>query len=277
MSVENLATSELIILREKNQALEVRLAQYEKYIEILESAIKDSRRKLYAPSSEKIDEQLNLFNEAEKEESDETPELPIGGLDDDTVIIPEHKRRKRGRKPLPAELPREEVIIDLKEEEKFCPVHGEPLKEIGRDISEKLEIIPMKIWVKRTIVIKYADTCCDHSKIKTAPLPNEMIPRSITTPGLLAHVATSKFCDGLPFYRLENIFERSGIDISRGAMAHWMMRVGEKLLPLYMLLELYLLSSKYIQCDETTVQVLNEEGKKATSTSYIQMRINSGT
>lgn len=278
--------SEISILREKNQNLEIQNKKIQednkrlnRYVEILESAIKDSRRKMFAPSSEKLtaQEQLNFcFNEAEKECVGENLDLPIGGQDEEETTVTEHQR-KRGRKPLPADLPREEVTIDLEEEEKSCPIHKVALKEIGRDISEKLEIIPMQVKVIRTIRIKYSNVCCEKPTIKAAALPEEMIPKSNTTPGLLSFVATSKFNDGLPFYRLQKIFERYGMEISRGAMAQWMIKVAEKMSPLYFILESELLSSTYMNCDETTVQVLKEDGRKATSTSYMWVRARSGS
>lgn len=284
LTLESKVNDLFLELKNKNNELQTWLDEIKRLtqnIEIYESAIAQSRRKLFAPSSERIvAEQMSVFNETEQALSGETRELPIGeqGFDDDSasVVVPEHKRKKRGRKPLPAHLPRIDVVLDLKDEEKFCSVHNQPLKEMDRVVSEKLEIVPMQIRVIRTTRVKYSNPCCNPSKVFVAPVEPEMIPKSNATAGLLAYIATSKFCDCLPFYRLEKMFARYELDVSRSVMAQWMQAVGERLLPLYDLLEIELLQSKYVNCDETRVQVLDEEGRKPTSLSYMWVRARSG-
>lgn len=284
LSLESKVNILFLELENKNEKLETQLEENKRLvhnIEIYESAIAQSRRKLFAPSSERVVvEQLSVFNETEQALSGETQVLPLGGqsseYDSESVTISEHKRKKRGRKPLPAHLPRIDVVLDLKDEEKFCPVHNQPLKEMNREVSEKIEIVPMQIRVIRTTRVKYTNPCCNPSKVFVAPVQSEMIPKSNATAGLLAYVATSKFCDCLPFYRLEKMFARYELDISRSVMAQWMQAVGERLLPLYDCLEIELLQSKYINCDETRVQVLDEEGRKPTSQSYMWVRARSG-
>ena len=86
----------------------------------------------------------------------------------------------------------------------------------------------------------------------------------------------SKFCDHLPLYRLENIFERHGVDLSRTSMARWMISVGQQLVGLTNLLREELLSSDYISSDETRVQVLDEVGKSAQSLSYMWVQSRAG-
>lgn len=142
----------------------------------------------YAASSEKISpDQIRMFNEAEVEAElastdDET---------DETVIVAEHVGKKTGRKPLPDTLPRVEVIYELDEAQRVCPHDGAVLAEIGDVISEQLDIIPAKIQVIRHIRKQYACRCgrC----IKTAALPPQPIPKSLASPGLLAHVVVSKY------------------------------------------------------------------------------------
>lgn len=102
------------------------------------------------------------------------------------------------------------------------------------------------------------------------------MPKSNAAPGLLAHIAVAKYVDALPLYRLEHIFKRSHIDIPRNTMAGWMIAVSEKLQPIYNLMEEELLSSDYVCCDETVVQVLKEPGKKAQSKSYMWVRSRHG-
>ena len=105
-----------------------------------------------------------------------------GLADEPTVTVPAHTRKKGGRKPLPATLPRIDVIHDLPEEEKVCAHDGERLVSIGGVVSEQLDIIPAKVQVIRHIRKKYACPCCELG-VKTAPLPPQPIPKSIASPG----------------------------------------------------------------------------------------------
>jgi len=98
--------------------------------------------------------------------------------------------------------------------------------------------------------------------ISVAPMPPVMIPKSISTPSLLSHIFVSKFCDALPFYRQEQQFKRDGVDLTRATMSNWAIRVANTLEPLVELLRLYILSGPLINVDETTVQVLDEPGRK---------------
>jgi transposase len=82
--------------------------------------------------------------------------------------------------------------------------------------------------------------------------------------------------DALPLYRQEAIFKRIGVILSRGTMARWLIEISQKLMPLYNLLQEELLARDYVHMDETNVQVLKEEGKKATSKSWMWVRY-SGT
>jgi len=155
----------------------------------------------YAASSEKLSpDQICLFDEAESD-SDAAADTEA---DDDEITIAAHKRKKRGRKPIPDHLPRIDVIHELPESARRCEHDGRLLSEIGEVISEQLDIIPAKIQVLRHIRKKYA---CDCGQcIKTAPLPAQPIPRSMASPGLLAHIAVCKYQDALPLYRQDNDF-----------------------------------------------------------------------
>ncbi|MBC7430351.1 MAG: IS66 family transposase, partial [Bacteriovorax sp.] len=212
-----------------------------------------------------------MFDEAEFESlKDEEASSEEEG---ETIIVPGHERAKRGKRiKLPESLPREIVEIDL--DSKICSIDGSELKCIGEEISEKLEIIPAKVKVLRTIRKKYACSKCE--SITTAPAPLELIPKSIASSSLLAYVASAKYVDALPLYRQEAIFKRIGIDLHRQTMARWMITIGEKIEPLIKLLREELLDSSYLHMDETTVQVLNEEGKKAQSKSYMWVQARSG-
>jgi transposase len=213
-------------------------------------------------SEQSSDAQVRLFNEAES-----TAEEP-GDEDPAEVVVDAHTRRKRGRKPLPEWIPRVEILHDLPEDEKQCADDGTTLERIGEEISEQLEFIPAKLRVLRHVRPKYACPTC-RTGIRTAPLPPQPIPKSLASPTLLAHVAISKYADGLPLYRQEAMFRRMGIDLPRASLANWMVKTGELVQPLVNLLREDLLASGFVQCDETRYQVLKEPGKAATSQSYL--------
>ena len=125
----------------------------------------------------------------------------------ETIAVPAHIRQKSGRKLLPAELPRVEVVHDIDEADKTCGC-GATLSRIGEDVSEKHDIIPAVIRVIRHIRPKYACRQCEGVEteggtVKIAPPPKQIIAKGIATAGLLAHILTAKFCDAQPFYRQE--------------------------------------------------------------------------
>ncbi|MCZ7599797.1 MAG: IS66 family transposase [Gammaproteobacteria bacterium] len=164
-------------------------------------------------------------------------------------------------------MPRLEVVHELPEAERVCPHDGRMLNDIGETISEQLDIVPATIRVIRHIRRKYACQCgrC----IRTAPLAPQPIAKSLASPGLLAHVAVSKYQDALPLYRQEQILERIGVDLPRATLANWMIRAGALIGPLINLLRDEVLGYDIVSMDETPVQVLKEPGRAAQSKSYI--------
>jgi transposase len=100
-------------------------------------------------------------------------------------------------------------------------------------------------------------------------MPAQLIEKSMASPSLVAGIAIAKFCDHLPLYRQEQIFERIGITLSRQTMSAWILTVGEKIIPLVNLLQDHILDYDVAFADETTVQVLNEPGRPAKTKSYI--------
>ena len=268
---------ELQSLKEQLEALEKLGKGFEVENQILREKIKELTRRLFGRKSEKnaLDDtlaQMSLF----------TDDVEVGvkeaGIDEveeteETITIPAHKRKKGGRKPLPVELPRVEIIRDLSAEEKQCAC-GCEMSCIGEEVSEKLEMLPPQMWVVREVRYKYACKHCegvesDEDAVKIAPLPPQIVPKSIATPSLLAHVLISKFADSLPFYRQEKLFSRYGIEIPRSKMCHWAFHVSDKLKKLLEILWLELRSGPYLSVDETTVQVLNEPGRRASNKSYM--------
>lgn len=239
-------------------------------IETLQEQLRLALHKRFGRSSEKASpDQLRLFNEAEAESA-------AASETDETVSVPAHQRRKRGRKPLPASLPRIRVEHDLEDSEKACPC-GCQLTRIGEEVSEQLDYVPAELRVIQHVRFMYACHGCegtagDGPGVKIAALPPQPLPKSNASPGLLAHIVTAKYQDALPLYRQEKIFARLGIVLPRATMAGWMIRAGELVTPLLELMNQTVLDYDILQMDETPVQVLKEAGRAATSRSYMWVR-----
>lgn len=204
--------------------------------------------------------QGTLFNEAELEATDSFDVKS----EKETIT---YTRGKPKRKPLPPHWPREDIIHDLSEADRQCGC-GACLTEIGEEVSEQLDIIPARFRVLRHIRKKYACKSCQE-KVRIAPLPPQPIAKSYASPGLLAYIATSKYVDGLPLYRIENILSRFDCEIPRSTLASWMIKVSQLLTPLLNLMREELLSGSVLHMDETTVQCLKEKGRLPTTKSYM--------
>ena len=253
------------------------VAHSEAHIAILNGRIALLESRLFGPRNEKL-KALNAQLEAAGQQSlfdllDEHPDPIIAEPKVETIEVPAHARKKRGRKPLPDNLPREEVIHDIPEEEKTC-VCGCQLTRIGEERSEQLHIEPAKLKVIVNVRPKYACKKCegtsDENKpaVKIASVNPQIIPKSFATPSLLTCIIIAKFADSLPLYRQEKQFSRLGIDLPRATMANWLIRVADRCLPLLSLLRQEIRSGPLINVDETTLQVMKEPDRANTKKSY---------
>ena len=254
MQTEQTLQAENELLREKITSLEEQVDYYKK-------AFLQLHKKQFSASSEKISvDQLGLFNEAEAIEQESK------AVQNDTVTVVSHTRQNKPRVSIPDNLPREDIVYDLEEKDKVCPHDGTELTCIGSDDHEQLDIIPAQVKVIRHQRLKYACPCCEQY-IAMASKPKQPIEKSLASPGLLAFVATQKYCDALPLYRQSEIFKR--IELDRSNLANWMVRCGELIQPLINLLQDKLLERSLVHMDETTLQVLKEPGKTPQSKSYL--------
>jgi len=249
------------VIKAKNTALESK----DVFIDQLKEALVLAQRRQFAKATETLRSlQSELFDESEVESRFD---LPLDGSEADAVKVPAHTRKRSGRKKLPEDLPRVEIVHDLSDDEKVCPHDGSSLKLIGEKTSEQLDIIPMQIQVIRHIRKQYACDCCQQQG--NASKPKQAIEKSQASAGLLAYIAVGKYADSLPLYRQSTILGRFGIEMSRTTLANWMIKCGELLQPLINRFEEQLLSQPYLHMDETP---LNEAGKAAESKSYMWVR-----
>lgn len=221
----------------------------------LERLVFGSRQERFIPSSSQ--EQLALGLSIEKAE----PPAPV-------VQTIEYTRRQKtgstekvqtGRMKLPADLPREQVILEPNQD-----VSG--LRKIGEEITEELERIPGKLFVRQYVRPKYAKPQGDGVVI--AELPARPIDKGIPGPGLLAQIVIDKYTDHLPIHRQIQRFEREGIKLSSSTLTDWIGATCALLEPLYDTLKKKTLSSDYLQADETPIKVLDKDKKGTTHRGY---------
>ncbi len=163
------------------------------------------------------------------------------------------------RMKLPASLPREEVLLEPAED-----VTG--MKKIGEEITEELERIPGKLFVRRYVRPKYAKA--DGQGIVIAELPLRVIDKGIPGPGLLSQILIDKYVDHLPVHRQIKRFEREGMKLPSSTLTDWIAFSCQLLEPLYEVLKSKTLASDYLQADETPIKVLDKDKKGAAHRGY---------
>ncbi|NCC24575.1 MAG: IS66 family transposase [Deltaproteobacteria bacterium] len=233
-------------------------------IDLLQSA-------LFCPKSEKSKKLLSNYTLPLPIERVEAPE-PTVQEEPPTEEVKTYTRVKRGRRPLPENLPRIDVVHDLSEEEKVCSC-GACLKRIGEEVCEKLDYVPATMRVERHVRFKYACPACDGQEgspvVHIASVPPQIIPKGLATPGLLAQIMAAKLVDAIPFYRQNKQFARLGVDMSRNCMSAWALHIAHAFPPLLGLFQKEIRSGPVINMDDTTLQVLSEPGRSNTSKSYL--------
>ena len=254
------ASTRAALLEVECSELRARIESRDHRIRLLEEALRVLKAHTYGPSREKLSVaagQSELFNEIEA-----TLELAEAlGVEPELKATPLRETKstagKRGRHRLASHLPRVEIRHELPEAELICRC-GHVLTEIGADISEQIDYVPAKVQVLRHLRIKYACAGCEQC-VKSAAVPEQMLPKSNASPGLLAHLVTSKYVDSLPLYRQEAMFERYGVRVPRATQAAWMIGLLTPLQPLLNLMDERLRESGYVRIDETRVQVLKSD------------------
>ncbi|GAX59969.1 transposase and inactivated derivatives [Candidatus Scalindua japonica] len=255
----------------QNDELRCKLESRDHQIMLLEEKINYLLYHRFSSKSERFDkrQQLLFGNEdaaCEVEPATETK-------------VPEHTRKTGGRRVPPQHLPRVRVEHDLLEEEKQCSC-GSCLNRIGEEVSFQYDVIPARFQVIENIKFKYS---CSNSKCKQPPItaqqsPPAPLPRTQASPGVLAWVGSSKFADGLPLNRIASIAgKRFGVPFTSTTLADWMIKGAEQIIsPLVATMENALDGHDYLHIDETTLQVLSEEGRTAKQKSYIWCRVTGG-
>ncbi len=217
------------IIQKKSQIIE----EQKKRITLLEEYLRLERARLYGRSSEKSDNQVELFNEVELASCETPPDEPAQPEPDSNA-----RPSRKGRQPFSPSLPRVQERAELSEEEKAVyPATDEHGQE------------------KRVI--------------KAAALPKHPLPKSSMSVSTLAWIIVSKYCDALPLYRQENMLNRYGGSVTHTTMANSLIRLSMSLQPLINLMRDHQKEGAVINADEIRTRVIKESNKSINSDKYM--------
>jgi len=234
----------------ENLCLQVELARYKKAT--------------YGPRADRLSESqlaqmLLEFAEAFEQKPLHLEDLP------QTEPEPELRKvkRRKGRRALAnfENLPVNKQVYELSTEQRLCPGCGVERKEIGSEESWQIEYIPGHFERIQHVRKKYACPSCESAaenpRIAVAAKAETAIEKGFAGPGLLAFIVTSKFADYLPLYRLEDIFQRQGFEISRATQSVWCGDVANVVEPLYQRMAELVRKSHVVATDDTTLPMLS--------------------
>ena len=254
--------------------LENRISQLEQENLLLKEKVDFLSRKLFGRSTEQtsslgIEGQMSLFDEAEVSAA-------LDAVEPDMNEVASYRRKKfKGqREELLKDIPHEKKLCTLSEEDRFCEECGSPLYSVGEEfVRTEIEFIPAKVRV----IDYYRETfecreCRKEGKeyMEKSPMPYPVIQHSYASPSTVAQVIHQKYELAVPLYRQEKEWENLGVSLSRATMSNWILvSYRDWLSPVVNRLKEELLKQSYLHIDETTVQVMNEVGRKNTTDSYM--------
>ncbi|MGH8430687.1 MAG: IS66 family transposase zinc-finger binding domain-containing protein, partial [Solimonas sp.] len=186
------------------------LSEAQAEIERLRLLVQKLQRSQFGRRAERLDtDQLQFgFEDLESDLARAEARLPSA------ATKASRTRSQVDRPSLPAHLPRQDMRLDV--EHQTCPCCGGELHAIGETVSEMLDYVPARLRVIRIRRPRYGCRAC--GTIHQAPAPDRPIAKGLATPGLLAHVLVSKYCDHLPLYRQSQIYARHGVELDRSTL-----------------------------------------------------------
>ena len=235
------------------------------------------RKKFFGSSSEKrvidVPGQLNLFNEAELEQDPSAADA-----EELAATLPSESSKKRKTRATDAErfkgIPVIKKYLDIPEEDKVCPVCNTPLVKIGEEfVRRELVFVPAKLKVIEIYSLNYSCSECSKEDVPVIKKGKDGKPHMLygmASAGTVAWVMYQKFCNSLPYCRQEKDWKQYGAAITRATMANWVIRNSEAFFrPMYEYFHRKLLERNFAMADETPLQVLHEEGRRAQTKSYM--------
>jgi len=274
----DLAAAHAMILAERTARIEAEAhaahavaenSNREAFIAHLKLQIEKLRRELYGSRSER---KARLLDQMEFELED----LEAGATEDEIAAeqaaarvqtASSFERKRPVRKPFPADLPRERVVIAAPE---CCPCCGSAqLSKLGEDVTETLEVIPRRWKVIQTVREKFS--CRECETITQPPAPFHVTPRGFAGPNLLAMILFEKFGQHQPLNRQSERYRREGINLSVSTLADQVGACTAVLKPLHGLIEAHVLAAERLHADDTTVPIL-ARGKTVTGRIWTYVR-----
>jgi transposase len=253
-------------LEKQNEELKALVAWYEEQFRLKKS-------QEYGASSEKLSSdgqiELPLFNEAEISST-----LPEHTEEELFSSEEEPKRSRSVRKTQMENLPVETLTYTLSEEEQACLSCGNDMHVMKKEIRRELHVIPASVKVIQQERDVFACRTCERENMTTpiisAAMPNPVFPKSMASPSAVTHVFIQKYMAGVPLYRQEQQFKQMGVCLSRQTLSNWILFVADQWIePMVKRMKETLIHQPVLHADETTVQVLREEGRSASSDSYM--------
>ncbi|MBR3175550.1 MAG: transposase, partial [Oscillospiraceae bacterium] len=266
-------------LQEQLSTLQATVDRLTALLEEKEQIIRNQNQARFGQSSEKRtyvlhDGQLNMFEQAGDGITEKAQE-GTSSTEKKTIPVSAHTRKpKRTMEELCANIPEEEVLADLPEQEKFTS-DGRPLKCIGTD-DVRIELVrePSRVYKRvyrcRVYADPRAETETGKADIRRPHVPAPLLSGSYASASVVTDIIVKKYADALPLYRQEQMWKRLGVDLKRNTMANWVIQTAETYLkPFSDAFLAELLRQAAIHADETVVQVNKEPGRDATAESRI--------
>lgn len=229
-----------------------------------------SQQKRFGTSSEKtnMDQLSFLFDEAEKQADPKVIEATI------EEITYKRKKQVGQREKMLEDLPVQIIEYHLLPKEMICMQCGDTMHVMSKEVRRELKIIPAQVIVIEHVRDIAACRRCENTDVTTpvitAAMPAPVLPGSLVSPSLMAFVMNRKFVEAIPLYRQEQQFSYFGIELSRQTLANWMIHGSNDWLQIiYNRMHEYLVKQDILHADETSLQVLNEPGRAATTDSYM--------
>ena len=263
-------------VQKKNTKIQL-LEEKQKELEFMNAMLSDrlalANRHRFGSSSEKYTEgyeQMDLFNEAEADVENDTPE--------EEAVVSSYKRKKRkGKKEedLSSFEVTETIEYKLEGEDRYCPDCGSKYKVVTKEKVKRLKFIPAKFEVIEEVTYVYSCPKC--GTMKRPEKEPSLMKGSIATPSLVAGIMNAKYVNGMPLARQEREFARYDLDISTKTMANWIITCSDRYLRmLYDRMKEEFLRSHYIHCDETRVQVIDEPDQKGSTQNWMWVYLTDG-
>lgn len=249
------------------------IAQQQSENDNLKAELAWFRQKMFGSSSERrtddLSGQLSLFDTPFEDEQ------PVELIEPEIVEQPKKSRKKKPTlKEQFKDIPTRQVPVDtLSAEDRICPLCGSEMLAIGTEvIRSEIVYTPPKLERIEYIATTYACPECKDTEepqfIKDNGRP-ALIPGSYASESLLAYILYRKYGLYIPLYRQEQDFLQMSAPIGRTSMAHWIITAGQEYMqPMYDYFHRELIKRRFLMMDETPIQVLKEEGRKAQSKSY---------